>query len=166
MSEVECADGGWADVGDMPGVTSADAASACWASRLYLVAARCLFLRCVSSSCSESAIRLRLYFWCSLLKFQCGANRAFWLIVFQSLRNARSCVPSCRDHHYFKKVHQILLVRVSTQCLSQVLSLLARSGFGERDRSLPGPEASADAESSLMRWRRLRKCWRRRWHIR
>ena len=103
MSEVECADGGWADVGDMPGVTSADAASACWASRLYLVAARCLFLRCVSSSCSESAIRLRLYFWCSLLKFQCGASRAFWLIVFQSLRNARSCVPSCRDHHFSKR---------------------------------------------------------------
>ena len=77
-SEVESADGGWADVG----VTSADAASACWASRLYLVAARCLFLRCVSSSCSESAIRLRLYFWCSLLKFQCGTIRTFWLIVF------------------------------------------------------------------------------------
>ena len=84
--DCEGADGGWADVGDMRGVTSADAASACWASRLYLVAARCLFLRCVSSSCSESAIRLRLYFWCSLLKFQCGTIRTFWLIVFSTIK--------------------------------------------------------------------------------
>ena len=85
-SEVESADGGWADVG----VTSAEAASACWASRLYLVAARCLFLRCVSSSCSESAIRLRLYFWCSLLKFQCGVSSAFLLVVFQSFMKERT----------------------------------------------------------------------------